>query len=134
MTSVILQCVTSTAPGNDVQIYSGLFTILAFGIAFKLTRVNHLQTRRSSTVLLTFYPLYSLAQLTSLRTSYYIHKSDGKLGAAKIAVIIVHILLVFIVWMLECVGPEMDEMVDGFVNVDQKVKESPFLTANFYSR
>lgn len=131
--SVILRGIVSPAPPKDAQIYSGLVTVITLGIATALTRLNHLHTRRSSTILLSFYPLYFIAKLVALRTSYALLDSD-KLAVAEIAVSIAHISLLFVVWMLECVGPEVDDMVDGFVNVDEKVKESPYMTANLYSR
>ena len=109
--------------------------MLALVIAPPLTRLNHLYTRRSSTTLLVFYPLYFVAQLISLRTSSeLLHEDNGKLAVAKIALDIAGTSILFVVWMLECVGPEVDDTVDGFVNVDEKVKESPYVTANFYDR
>lgn len=112
-----------------------MFTVLALSITPALTRLNHLYTRRSSTTLLVFYPLYFIAQVLSLRTFSALIRKDGeKLAVAKIALEIARASILFTAWMLECFGPEMDEMVDGFVNVDEKVKESPYVTANFYDR
>lgn len=85
-----------------------IFTVLALTIAHTLTRLNHLYTRRSSTTLLVFYPSYFVAQLLSLRTSYALLRgNDGKLAVAKIALDIAHVSILLIVWMLECIGPEV---------------------------
>jgi ATP-binding cassette subfamily C (CFTR/MRP) protein 1 len=133
--SLILVAIASPAPTRDVDVYAAAFTVLALVITPTLTRLNHLYTRCSSTTLLVFYPLYFVAQLISLRTfSALLRKDDRRIAVAKIALEIARTSILFIVWMLECIGPEMDEMVDGFVNVDEKVKESPYVTANFYDR
>ncbi|KAF8317395.1 hypothetical protein DL93DRAFT_2125118 [Clavulina sp. PMI_390] len=119
----------------DLKLIADGLTIIAFVVAAWLTRVNHLYTRRSSTILLVFYPLFFGAQLTAIRTSaaFLSHSTRG-IRVAEFALSIALTALTFVVWMLECVGPEMDEMVDGFVNVEEKVKESPYVTANIYSR
>lgn len=133
--SLVLVVITSSLPAQDVDVYSVAFTVLALAIAPTLTRLNHLYTRRASTTLLVFYPLYFVAQLISLRTSLtLLSNENGKIAVAKVSLDIACVLILFIVWMLECVGPEMDEVVDGFVHVDEKVKESPYVTANFYDR
>lgn len=133
--SLVLAAIISPAATKDVNVFSAAFTVLALTIAPTLTRLNHLYTRRSSTTLLVFYPFYFVAQLISLRTSYTLLRgNDGKLAVAKIALDIARVSILFIVWMLECIGPEVDDTVDGFVNVDEKVKESPYVTANLYDR
>lgn len=123
--------------------YASLLQTLAFLlVAPLLTRLNHLHTRRSSTILLGFYPLYLAAALVGVRTSFALWRTpigsgggEKKLGTAIFAVGIAHAGTVFVSWILECFGPERDDEVEGgYVTVKKNVKESPYVTANIYSR
>ena len=119
---------------KNVTVYSAILQVFAFSVALTLTRLNHLHTRRSSTILLFFYPIYLAASLISVRTSFGLLGRGEKLGLSSFAVGTAHGGLVLLAWIMECFGPEIDDTVDGFVKVEASVKESPYETANLYSR
>jgi hypothetical protein len=123
---LILAVILSPKPLADEAVYSATLQLITLSIAPIFTRLNHLYTRRSSTIFLVFYPLYLSAYFFVLRTQLALLRHGGYLHVANFSVCIGHASLTFVVWLLECVGPEAD--------VDKVVKESPYVTANIYSR
>ncbi|KAJ8516868.1 hypothetical protein ONZ45_g5873 [Pleurotus djamor] len=91
-----------------------------------LTWFNHTRTRRSSSALLLFWPLYLTAQFVWTRTIFLEDDFDHlrrlvilKWTAAGLGAV---------AFILECYGPELGQVEGGdFV-------ESPLLTANIYSQ
>lgn len=136
MAQTVLGALTIPSPFHDARFYTSTLSVVALALAIPLTRLNHLHTRRSSTALLVFYPLYLAAQLATLRTSLALLHGFGKemVVVAGMCLTIAHASVLVVIWIIECFGPEMDETVDGFVNVETNGKESPYATANFYSR
>jgi len=121
----------------DPSLYTATLKVIALSIAPVLSYFNHGYTRRSSTILLTFYPYYLSSLAISLRTQYALLSNEGKVrtSVAHFAISLADLVLITVAWILECFGPEIDEILDNdFVKVGQSVKESPFLTANAYSR
>lgn len=101
-----------------------------FLLLVPIVRKNHLHMRRSSTLLLVFWPLYILALATWARTSHSIGWFDTHwidLGLVSSIVAVGTIL-----WILECVGPEHGP--GAYHPIGKEVNESPFQTANIYSR
>ena len=131
---LILAIITSPSPLADQRTYSLILQVVALSVLAPLTDLNHNLTRRSSTILLFFYPLFFLTSATSIRTASYFLDRNQRLVVADFSLSIAEIAFITAAWMLECVGPEVDEVVDGFVPVGKAVKESPFETANIYSR
>ncbi|KAJ2933863.1 hypothetical protein H1R20_g3220, partial [Candolleomyces eurysporus] len=105
-----------------VQYYRLEPVALAFSIL--LTYLNHTRTRTSSTALLLFWPLYFLALGFWTRTII-----DTRLSSFSTILIFkaVTVGLSLLSFILECVGPEPDAVPDD------KVEESPILTANIFS-
>ncbi|KAG8872786.1 hypothetical protein FRC20_009062 [Serendipita sp. 405] len=93
-------------------------------------RRNHLRARRSSSLVLLFWPTYLAALATWARTSYLTSWFDQ----IKTEIILTISLAVIgtIVWSLECIGPEHGP--GAYHPIGKDVHESPFQTANIYSR
>ncbi|KAG8818826.1 hypothetical protein FRC18_012320 [Serendipita sp. 400] len=93
-------------------------------------RRNHLRARRSSSLVLLFWPTYLSALATWARTSYFTSWFDQ----IKTELILTISLAVIgtIVWSLECIGPEHGP--GAYHPIGKDVHESPFQTANIYSR
>lgn len=122
---------------HDPSLYAAIIQVVALSIAPVLTYFNHGYTRRSSTILLVFYPYHITSIAISLRTQFaFVSNGDNvRTSAAHFAVSLAGLALITATWFLECFGPEIDETLDNdFVKVGRSVKESPFLTANAYSR
>lgn len=92
---------------------------LALVLAWCLTRLNHLRTRSSSTVLLLFWPCYTIALFVWAR-SYLQTFPVSPLLSLRSAVLALGLLS----FALECVSPD---------DVPQANTESPTLTANVFS-
>lgn len=85
-----------------------------------LTCANHSRTRRSSTILLLFWPLYILVLLIWTRTIHGL----GEWLPVSIALRTTTALFGLIAFALECVGPEVGSTAD---------RENPVTTANIFS-
>jgi uncharacterized membrane protein len=122
---------------RDPSLYTAILEVLVFSMTPVLTYFNHNYTRRSSTILLTFYLYHISSVAISLRTQFALisNRERDPTQAAHLAISVAGLLLLIAAWMLECLGPETDETLDdGFVRIGRSVKESPYLTANAYSR
>ncbi|KAI0629229.1 metal resistance protein YCF1 [Trametes polyzona] len=113
-----------------VFIASYALEIAALLISPALVSLNHHRTRTSSSIVLLFWPIYTLAILVWARTSLSISP------VALLPVVIIRsavTLLGLAAFALECLGPEFTEedrpehLVKGHV-------ESPLLTANIFSK
>lgn len=93
---------------------------ICLSIAPFLTRVNHIRTRRSSTILLLFWPLYVVVLLLWTRT---MHDMDEWLPV-PVALRSTAALSGLLAFALECVGPEVGSTAD---------RENPVITANVFS-
>lgn len=98
---------------------------VAVASAIALTYLNHTRTRTSSTVLLIFWPLYTLALAIWIRTvivkdlGYYrlilaLKSATGALGLLSFA--------------LECISPDVGK------KPGKAHPENPILTANIFSK
>ncbi|KAF8340537.1 metal resistance protein YCF1 [Cantharellus anzutake] len=134
--TMIVAVVASPSPLVDPALYTSILEVIAFTVVVSLTYLNHRFTRRSSTTLLVCYPIYFVASFIYLRTLFEVHAlrhSASKLGLVYRNLALTQTIFVFAAWILECVGPEMDDAVE-LTKAKNGVKESPYLTANFYSR
>lgn len=137
VTALVLAGIGSMDVLRDPTVYATLIRVISLSTTVPLTYLNHTYTRRSSTILLTFYPIYLIVSIIALRTSFTLlserHSPTG--STAQFAVNVVEVTVLFSAWILECFGVEVDEVVDdGYVHVGTSVKESPYATANIYSR
>ncbi|KAG9024994.1 hypothetical protein FS837_005122, partial [Tulasnella sp. UAMH 9824] len=121
--ALVLTVNTSTDPLHDESVYIAALRAAVFPAVGLLTRSNHTKTRRSSTIVLAFFPVYIVAQAQWIKTSY---ESNGYTLTPLAAVISGLIGVAFLANLLECKGPERAE--------DLEEKENPYVTANFYSR
>ena len=120
----------SSEPRSPAVYLSLLTQTLAFLILPALTRHNDLRTRRSSTLLLLFWPVYLTGYLIWARTATAInwnhrYQVDFTLASAIAALGLFH-------WVLECFGPEHGKDASHVLNRDEH--ESPYETASVYSR
>ena len=121
-------------PFVDPALYASFLEAIAFMVVVPLTYLNHLFTRRSSTILLSCYPIYVISSVVFLRTLFQVHgsrHSTSTFGLVYRNLSVVQTAVVFLAWILECVGQEVD---DESLKVEKSVNESPYLTANLYSR
>ncbi|RPD60042.1 metal resistance protein YCF1 [Lentinus tigrinus ALCF2SS1-7] len=102
-----------------------LLEFVALLVAPILTVLNHYRSRTSSATLLLFWPVYALATLIWGRTTL---TNNGLLPVVAIRSVVV--LLGFIAFALECLGPEPDEPE----HFSKGHAESPLLTANIFSQ
>ena len=112
-------------------VYISLLTqALAFLILPALTRHNDLRARRSSTLLLLFWPVYLTGYIIWARTAAsinWIHRHQLDFTLASIIAV-----LGLFHWVLECFGPEHGKDAYHVPNRDQN--ESSYQTASVYSR
>ena len=120
--------IATKRPVTFVQPY--ILEVVALSLLLPLTHLNHYRTRTSSSLILLFWPFYTLAILIWARTAWI-----SNFSAFRIVFYLknVTLLLGLISFGLECLGstfaPEdipKNEHGDGHV-------ESPLLTANLYS-
>ncbi|KAG8686981.1 hypothetical protein FRC09_013809, partial [Ceratobasidium sp. 395] len=102
-------------------------SVVAFVFLGLLTYLNHTRTRRSSTILLTFWPVYVLLQLASLRTYISIYPPRGQVFALRCALLGASVVS----WALECLCPDQAARDP---DAEPEDKESPYEYANVYSR
>lgn len=113
-----------------VFLTSYVLEIAALLVAPVLVSLNHHRTRASSSVILLFWPLYTLGVLVWARTSLTISP------VALLPVVILRCavtLLGLAAFAVECYGPEFatEDRPDYFVKGHV---ESPLLTANIFSK
>lgn len=106
---------------------SYVLEVVALFVAPFLTYLNHYRTRTSSAILLLFWPVYALAVLIWGRTALTI-SPHGLLPVVALRSVVV--VLGFVAFALECLGPEIDEPE----YCDKGHAESPLLTANIFSQ
>ncbi|CCA66783.1 probable YCF1-Vacuolar ABC transporter responsible for vacuolar sequestration of glutathione-S-conjugates [Serendipita indica DSM 11827] len=115
----------STATFVSLGLQVAAFATLPFVI-----HRNHLRERRSLSLFLVFWPLYLVALATWLRTAWatgWLESNVIELGLVSATA-----TLGTLTWILECVGPEHER--GSYHPVSKDVNESPFETANIYSR
>jgi ATP-binding cassette subfamily C (CFTR/MRP) protein 1 len=111
----------------DISLFSQL---AAFWLVAVILAKNHRKSRHSSTLFLIFWPLYLVVLAIWARTSHNTgwfaqHPVEFRLSVA-LAVI------GFALWTIECVGPEHGP--GAYHSIGKDLNESPFQTANVYSR
>ena len=114
-------------------IQSYILEVIALVLAVFLTYLNHYRSRTSSSLLLLFWPTYTVALLIWARTEWMSHWSSLRFVAILKAVVAGCGLVAFTV---ECLGSEFSEEDRPEVHVQAKVEghvESPLLTANIFS-
>ncbi|PVG00760.1 putative YCF1-vacuolar ABC transporter [Serendipita vermifera] len=104
--------------------------LVAFLLIPPLTRLTHLRTRRSSTTLLIYYPTYLLTFGITARTAHTLGRFPHRSPSTALA--LSTSLLIFVLWILECVGPEHGP--GSYHPIGKDVHESPIETANVYSK
>ncbi|KAG8790592.1 hypothetical protein FRC12_011475, partial [Ceratobasidium sp. 428] len=92
-----------------------------------LTYLNHTRTRRSSTILLTFWPIYILEQAVLLRT----HVLIGRTHNVGFVLDCLLIGVGFVSWVFECFCPDRTKQDP---DAEPEEKELPYERANVYSR
>ncbi|KAK7030741.1 P-loop containing nucleoside triphosphate hydrolase protein [Favolaschia claudopus] len=119
---VLVLCRHISVPVLQVYILEPL-TLLG---AVALTYYNHTRTRRSGSVLLLFWPLYTLCLAVWARTIYLREPGQYRLLLILKSIVALAGLVSF---ALECVGPEI-----GLPRDEKSVHENPILTANIFSQ
>jgi ATP-binding cassette subfamily C (CFTR/MRP) protein 1 len=125
--SLVLSAVQAQNPIVSAPVISALVGAVAPLLVGLLTHLNHTRTRRSSTILLTLWPLYLIERVIGLRTQVLIghaHLASFALDCALLAVGLVS-------WTLECFCPDRVK-VDS--DAEPEEKELPYERANIYSR
>ncbi|KAG9121358.1 hypothetical protein FRC07_002714, partial [Ceratobasidium sp. 392] len=92
-----------------------------------LTYLNHTRTRRSSTILLTFWPIYLLELAIALRT----HVLIGRTRNVRFILGCVLFGAGFMSWVFECFCPDRTKEDP---DAEPEEKELPYERANVYSR
>ncbi|KAG8835556.1 hypothetical protein FRC17_002476 [Serendipita sp. 399] len=95
-----------------------------------IARRNQLRERRSSSLVLIYWPIYLVALGTWGRTRYL--TSGFELYKADFILTISLAAIGTVVWAFECIGPEHGP--GAYHPIGKDVHESPFQTANIYSR
>lgn len=109
------------------MIQSYFVETLTIAAAISLTYFNHTRTRTSSSVLLIFWPLYTIGLTVWLRT---VVAKDLEHYPVVLALKSAVLGLGLVTFGLECVGPEVGLPPDA-----EKVhQENPVITANVFSR
>lgn len=116
-----------SALSTYISLGSQLVTFIVLPI---LMRRNHVRERRSSTVLLVYWPTYLVAFGIWMRT----HLATGWFDRhpAELGLTVTVATIGFVLWMLECIGPEHEP--GAYHPIGKDINESPFRTANAYSR
>ncbi|CAE6486674.1 unnamed protein product [Rhizoctonia solani] len=104
-----------------------VLSFLAFSILGILSTFNHTRTRRSSTILLAFWPFYFLHQIISLRTLILLGFSHDVKFGMRCALMGTSLLS----WSLECMCPDRSKQDPA---AEPEEKELPYERANVYSR
>lgn len=105
---------------------------LALLPAIFLTHANHKQTRTSSSTLLLFWPIYTIALLVWGRTVLATHSGnlrDGIIPLTLRSVVVVFGLLSFV---LELFAPKFEPGFDE--EIDETDIENPIISANIFTR
>lgn len=100
-----------------------ILEVLALAVSIILTYVTHERTRSSSSLLLLFWPAYTIGIIIWARTVVTTRESSDAFSV--LAPKCVLCALGFIDVVLECMGPE---------STDPSGHENPIVTANVYSR
>jgi ATP-binding cassette subfamily C (CFTR/MRP) protein 1 len=101
---------------------------IALASAIILTYINHQRTRRSSSILLLFWPAYIAGILIWAHSLY----SEGFLHQHVVFALRCAVgIFGFLTFILECLGTELDSK-----NADDATEEleNPLLTANIFSK
>lgn len=137
---------SQSLPLLSIDPIAALILVLATVLALPLTSITHTHTRRSSDLLLVFWPLFIIISIPKLRTAVLLGLFSRPRDAREVtswSLEIVYAALGATVFALECLGPEWrtdgairlpeggDESSKG-VEIDT-TQENPALTANFFS-
>lgn len=124
---LVVELVQGRAPlvsASTINAFTGVFAYAALGA---LAHLNHTRTRRSSTVLLTFWPLWIIERVAALRTEVLIGNQREILFGLECAILGVGLIL----WALECFCPDRTKLDP---DAEPEEKELPYERANVYSR
>jgi ATP-binding cassette, subfamily C (CFTR/MRP), member 1 len=122
--NLIQVALKSPLPAKDAAVYTAALQCASFILALLLTRLNHTTTRRSSTILLTFWPIFLIAKAVQLRT--HILTDSAHLTDLQFATECIIIALGCCAFTMELKGPQNA--------ADLEKGESPYGIANVYSR
>jgi ATP-binding cassette, subfamily C (CFTR/MRP), member 1 len=111
----------------DISLFSQLAALWLVAV---ILPKNHRKSRHSSTLFLVSWPLYlvvfAIWARTSHNTGWFAHHPVEFRLSVALAVI------GFALWMVECIGPEHGP--GAYHPIGKDLNESPFQTANVYSR
>jgi ATP-binding cassette subfamily C (CFTR/MRP) protein 1 len=96
--------------------------------ALYLTRSNHLKTRRSSSILLLFWPIYTL--FTAIWTRTVVSSDQQPHDNVKLGLRWLYVGTGLIFFVIECLGSESYSELPS----EHGRQESPFVTANIFQR
>ncbi|KAB5588814.1 Metal resistance protein YCF1 [Ceratobasidium theobromae] len=125
--SLVLQLVRHWPIATSALLLHASVTFVAYVLLGFLTHLNHTRTRRSSTILLTLWPLHLLEQLVALRTQVLLGLSHDALFGIHCALFGAGIIS----WSLECFCPDRAKQD---LDAEPEEKELPYERANVYSR
>ena len=125
------------------ETYTGLFLFVALIMAIPFTRQNHHYSRRSSSVILSFWPIYLLAVALRIHTIILQDiRSLSLIAKVSFGMWMAAIGFGLIAYGFECLCPERPGK-DGYQPVgdgedndskEELFNESPMMAANMYSR
>ncbi|KAF8595618.1 metal resistance protein YCF1 [Ceratobasidium sp. AG-I] len=124
---LVLELVQGRAPLISAPTINALVGVFAYAAFGALVYLNHTRTRRSSTILLTFWPLWIIERAIALRTEVLIgnaREASFGLGCAVLGVGLIS-------WTLECFCPDRTKLDP---DADPEERELPYERANVYSR
>jgi ATP-binding cassette subfamily C (CFTR/MRP) protein 1 len=101
--------------------------VIAFATTVPLTFYNHHRTRAASTILLLFWPVYTLVLAIWIRTIVSEHSDFSSVLILRCSAT----LLGLVAYAIECAGPEIGQAIR--LDDAQTIREHPSLTANIYS-
>ncbi|KAG9104389.1 hypothetical protein FRC06_002943 [Ceratobasidium sp. 370] len=111
----------------SASVISAAVALVASVLVGLLTYLNHTRTRRSSTLLLTLWPIYLLEQAIALRTQVLSSQTYNVRFALDCALVGAG----FASWTFECFCPDRTK---ADPDAEPEEKELPYERANVYSR
>lgn len=108
--------------------YLDIAATLAQIPAFYLARLNHLKTRRSSSTLLLFWPIYTL--FTAIWTRTVVSSEQQPHDSVRLALRWLYVSTGLTFFGIECLGSESYSELP----FEHGRQESPFVTANIFQR
>jgi hypothetical protein len=123
----VLELLQNRASIVSARVLIALVTFVAYILVGLLTHLNHTRTRRSSTILLTLWPLYLVEQAVVIRTQVLLGLSREPVFGLRCALLGVGV----IAWALECFCPDRAKLDP---DAEPEEKELPYERANVYNR